>query len=84
MAAWAELREGINRVNAILYQQRAAEESRLQKEAKENQEFLATIVDALLFLARQNIALRGHDESGTSSNKGNFLELPYGIVEPTV
>ena len=62
-------------MDAIFDQERAAEESRRQKEAKENREFLATIVDALLFLARQNVAIRGHDESSTSSNRGNFLEL---------
>jgi len=28
-----------------------------------------------LFCGRQNIALRGHDESADRSNKGNFLEL---------
>ncbi|XP_029342136.1 zinc finger MYM-type protein 1-like [Acyrthosiphon pisum] len=41
----------------------------------ENREILKVIIDALLFTARQNIALRGHDESNTSMNKGNFLEL---------
>lgn len=41
----------------------------------ENLEILKVIIDALLFTARQNIALRGHDESNTSMNKGNFLEL---------
>lgn len=43
----------------------------------ENREILKVIIDALLFTARQNIALRGHDESNTSMNKGNFLELSY-------
>ncbi|KAL4104085.1 hypothetical protein QTP88_019398 [Uroleucon formosanum] len=41
----------------------------------ENREILKVIIDALLFTARQNIALREHDESNTSMNKGNFLEL---------
>lgn len=41
----------------------------------ENREVLKIIIDALLFTARQNIAQRGHDESHTSMNKGNFLEL---------
>ena len=75
MTAWAELREGRNRIDAILDQQRAAEESRWHKEAKENREFLATIVDSLLFLAKQNIAIWGHDESSTSSIRRDFLEL---------
>lgn len=41
----------------------------------ENREILKVIIDALLFTARQNIVLRGHDESNNSMNKGNFLEL---------
>ena len=35
MTAWAELREGVNRIDALLDQQRA-EESWRKKEAKEN------------------------------------------------
>lgn len=41
----------------------------------ENRQIIKAIIDALIFIARQNIALRGHDESHTSKNKGNFLEL---------
>jgi len=40
----------------------------------ENRVILKVIIDALLFTARQNIAY-SHDESHTSMNKGNFLEL---------
>jgi len=29
----------------------------------------------LVYITRQNISLRGHDESCSSMNKGNFLEL---------
>ena len=75
MTALVELREGVNQVETILDSQRALEESAKQKKAKENRQFLATVVDILLFLARQNIAIRGHDESDISANKGNFLEL---------
>lgn len=41
----------------------------------ENREVLRIIIEILLFTARQNIALRGHDEKITSNNRGNFLEL---------
>lgn len=41
----------------------------------ENREILKVIIDVLLYLARQNIAFRGHDESFLSINQGNFLEL---------
>jgi len=37
--------------------------------------YIKTLFESLLFLGRQNLAIRGHDESENSSNKGNFLEL---------
>ncbi|XP_050064148.1 zinc finger MYM-type protein 1-like [Aphis gossypii] len=40
-----------------------------------NRELLRVIIDALLYTARQNIALRGHNEKKSSLNRGNFLEL---------
>jgi len=33
------------------------------------------IIDLVLFLAKQELAFRGHDESSNSINKGNFREL---------
>lgn len=36
---------------------------------------LSRLLDITLFLAKQNLAFRGHDETKASSNKGNFLEL---------
>lgn len=36
---------------------------------------LQTVVDCSRFLLRQGLAFRGHDESPTSSNPGNFLGL---------
>lgn len=41
----------------------------------EKKEYVKKIIDILLYLARQGLALRGHDESINSENKGNFLEL---------
>lgn len=43
----------------------------------DNRLVVKVIIDALLFTARQNIALRGHDESRMSHNKGNLLELVH-------
>ena len=42
---------------------------------KENREYLSTLLDAILFLCKQELALRGLREGKTSGNKGNFLEL---------
>ncbi|PIA27274.1 hypothetical protein AQUCO_08100010v1 [Aquilegia coerulea] len=36
---------------------------------------LAGVIDVIRFLLRQGLAFRGHDESKTSSSRGNFLEL---------
>lgn len=41
----------------------------------ENRYYLSTVAEILLFTACQNIAQRGHDESESSLNKGNFIEL---------
>ena len=36
---------------------------------------LKTITEAVLYLSRQELALRGHDESNESLNRGNYREL---------
>jgi len=41
----------------------------------ENREIVKLIFDVLIYLARQNSAFRGHNESWSSKNQGNFLEL---------
>lgn len=40
-----------------------------------NRLVLHIVISAALFLARQELAFRGHDESSTSLNRGNFKEL---------
>ena len=42
---------------------------------EKNRAHLQTIAETVLFLGKQNIALRGHDEAQSSINRGNFLEL---------
>jgi len=50
----------------------------------ENREIVLTIFRAVLFLARQNLSLIGHNEKSTFDNQGNFLELVHllGIYNP--
>ncbi|XP_050064680.1 zinc finger MYM-type protein 1-like [Aphis gossypii] len=45
------------------------------RQVAENREILKSVIEALLFTARQKIALRGHNEKIDSTNRGNFLEL---------
>ena len=55
-----------------VYQQ-MGESQRMQ--IRENREYLSAILDAILFLCKQELALRGHNEGKASENKGYFLEL---------
>lgn len=40
-----------------------------------NRNIFKRLIDIICFLGKQELALRGHDESSNSLNKGNFLEL---------
>ncbi|XP_066981403.1 zinc finger MYM-type protein 1-like [Macrobrachium rosenbergii] len=42
---------------------------------KKNREILKRLIDAVCFLSKQELPLRGRDESDTSVNKGNYLKL---------
>ena len=42
---------------------------------RQNRETLKTISETVFFLSKQELALRGHDESNDSLNKGNYREL---------
>lgn len=56
------------------------------RKVAENREIVRTIIDALVFISRQNIALRGHNEKHSSLNKVIFLELIslLGDYHPTL
>ena len=41
------------------------------------QDILHRLLDITLFLAKQNLAFRGHREDEMSLNRGNFLETVY-------
>jgi hypothetical protein len=42
---------------------------------------LRAVVGVARFLIEQGLAFRGHDESSTSKNKGNFRELWIGMAQ---
>ncbi|KAL5239451.1 hypothetical protein ACI65C_006861 [Semiaphis heraclei] len=48
---------------------------RANRKVAENRQIVSVIIVALIFTARQNIALRGHNEKYTLTNRDNFLEL---------
>ena len=52
------------------------EEVQLHNEQiRQNKETLKTISEAVLFLRKQELVFRVHDESNDSLNKGNYREL---------
>ena len=46
-----------------------------RREVELNRRNVYRLFETILFLGRQNITFRGHDESVSSLNKGNYLEL---------
>lgn len=46
-----------------------------KQEVERNVAYLSKVFDIVMFLGKQGLALRGHDEKKSSSSKGNFLEM---------
>ena len=67
-------------VDVLFSRARREAVERYKEEVRQNPEMLKNIVNAVLYLARQEMAFRGHDESSTSLNQGNYGELlkPFG------
>ena len=63
------------RVDVLFSRARREEVERHNEEVKQNREMLKTLSEAVLFLAKQELPFRGHDESSLSLNKGNYREL---------
>ena len=62
-------------VDVLFLRGRREEVERYDKEVRQNRETLINIGEAVLYLAKQELAFRGHDESRTSLNQGNYREL---------
>ena len=62
-------------VDVLFSRARREAVERYNEEVRQNREVLKNIVNAVLYLARQERAFRGHDESSTSLNQGNYREL---------
>ena len=63
------------RVDSLVSQARRDEIQRHNEEVSQNREMFKTITEAVLYLPRQELAFRGHDESNESLNRGNYREL---------
>ena len=63
------------RVDILFSRARREEVQRHNEQVRQNRETLKTITEAILFLSKQELAFRCHDESRDSLNKGNYWEL---------
>ena len=66
---------GSQRIDTALSSQRQAEISHHNENVRANREVLRSLINATCFLAKQELPFRGNDESATSSNRGNYMEL---------
>ncbi|KAF3835860.1 hypothetical protein F7725_028418 [Dissostichus mawsoni] len=52
-----------------------------QRRVKRNRGILKRLINCVVYLGKQELPFRGHDESVTSSNKGNYIELLDLVAE---
>ena len=64
-----------DRVDVMLSQARREEIRRHNEQVRQTREILKLLTDAVLYLSKQELPFRGHDESRDSLNKGNYQEL---------
>ncbi len=62
-------------VDVLFSRARREAVERFNEEVRQNRETLKNITEAVLYLGRQEMAFRGHDESSTSLNQGNDRQL---------
>ena len=63
------------RVDVIFSRARREEIERFNEEVRQNRVTLKILSEAVLYLSKQELSFRGHDESSVSLNKGNYREL---------
>ena len=63
------------RVDLIFSRARREEIERFNEEVRQNRVTLKILSEAVLYLSKQELSFRGHDESSFSLNKGNYREL---------
>ena len=72
---------GSTRIDLALNEQQRLNISVHNAKVKENPEILKDFINVTCFLAKQESAFRGNDDSTISSNRGNFMELLHAFAE---
>jgi hypothetical protein len=72
---------GNSRIDLALDEQRRLNITCHNEKVRENREVLKDLINATCFLAKQELSFRGNDESTSSCNRGNYIELLDVIAE---
>ena len=72
---------GTSRIDLALSEQQRLNITLHNSKIKENREILKVLINATCFLAKQELAFRGNNESENSINRGNYVELIYAFAE---
>lgn len=77
MVAWGSYERNQQQGLTIEHRLDSARSIQIQR----NRHYIKTVAEVIILCARQDLALRGHDESQSSQNRGNFLEILYLIAQ---
>ena len=77
MISWSEYMKNTEKGTTIADRLNSARNLQIQA----NRHYMRTLAEVILLCARQDLALRGHRESQSSLNRGNFLEILHLIAK---
>ena len=72
---------GTSRIELALNEEQRLNISLHNSKVKENREILKVLINPTCYLANQELAFCGNDESATLFNHGNYVELIYAFAE---
>ena len=72
---------GRTRIDTQLDEQRREQISLHNQKVKQNRELLKRFINVVCFLGKQELGFRGHNESSSSINRGNYVEILNLIAE---
>lgn len=81
--SFKDLKNNFHRISDALQENARLFIANFNKNVQLNRSFMYLPINAVLFLAKQELAFRGHNETATSQNKGNFKELLKLLVNTT-
>ena len=73
--SWLNRIFGKQKIHTLIDSQSKAEIQKHNKQVNKDCEILKRLIDAVCYLAKQELPFHGQDESSESANKGNYMEL---------